>query len=85
MVKMRLSRAGAKKKPYYHVVIIDSRSKRDGKNIDILGSYNPMTEDNQIKLDEEKVLLWHRRGAQPSETVRSLIRKQGIKLTKQSD
>ncbi len=83
MVRMRLSRAGTKKKPYYHVVVADSRSKRDGKNIDVLGYYNPIhpDEEKQYKLNEEKVLHWHQRGAQPSDTVRALIRKQGIQLS----
>ena len=81
MVKIRLARGGSKKRPYYHVVIADSRMKRDGRNIEVIGFYNPMIEENQFKLDEEKVLYWYKRGAQPTDTVRSLIKKQGIELT----
>lgn len=78
---MRLSRAGSKKKPYYHIVVVDSKKKRDGKYIEKLGGYDPIRENNQIELDAEKVLEWYKRGAQPSDTVRSIIRKQGIELT----
>ncbi|MDH4127991.1 MAG: 30S ribosomal protein S16 [Spirochaetota bacterium] len=81
MVRIRLARGGTKKKAHYRVVIIDSRAKRNGKYIDTVGTYNPHINENAITLDEEKVLYWYRKGAQPSETVKSLIKKQGIKLT----
>ncbi len=83
MVKIRLSRGGSKKRPYYHVVAVDSRKKRDGAYIEVLGYYNPLNnvEDQQFKLNEERILNWYRKGAQPSDTVRSLIKKQGIQLT----
>jgi len=83
LVKIRLQRKGAKKKPYYHVVVADSRTRRDGRNIDVVGFYNPVStnEETQVKLDAEKILHWYRRGAQPTETVQGLIKKQGIELT----
>jgi len=82
LVKIKLARAGTKKRPFYHIVIADSRTKRDGKTIERIGSYNPLTNaENQLKLDSEKVLHWYRRGAQPTETVRSIIQKHGIQLT----
>ena len=78
---MRLSRAGKKKKPYYHVVIVESHKKRDGKNIEVIGFYDPLKEENQCNIDAEKAIFWYKRGAQPSDTVKSLIKKQGIELT----
>ncbi|MFI3307755.1 MAG: 30S ribosomal protein S16 [Mycoplasmatota bacterium] len=77
-VKLRLKRMGAKKKPYYRVVAADSRSPRDGKFIEVVGTYNPITEPAQIKFDEEKTLKWLSTGAQPTDTVRSLLSKAGI-------
>jgi small subunit ribosomal protein S16 len=78
---MRLSRAGSKKKPYYHIVIMDSRKRRDGRYIEKIGSYDPIKPEDQVTLNAERVQYWYQKGAQPSETVRSIIRKQGIKLT----
>ena len=66
---------GAKKKPFYRVIVTEKRSKRDGKFVEILGHYNPLTNPAQIKLDHERVNHWIKCGAQPSDTVRSLIRK----------
>ena len=77
-VKLRLRRMGAKKQPFYRVVAADSRSPRDGKFIEILGTYNPLTEPAEIKLDEELILKWLKNGAEPTETVRTLFRKTGI-------
>ncbi|MDD4719022.1 MAG: 30S ribosomal protein S16 [Bacilli bacterium] len=77
-VKLRLRRMGAKKQPFYRVVAADSRSPRDGKFIEILGTYNPLTEPAEIKLNEELILKWLRNGAEPTETVRTLFRKTGI-------
>ncbi len=77
-VKLRLRRMGAKKQPYYRIVAADSRSPRDGKFIEILGTYNPLTQPAEIKLEEELVLKWLRTGAEPTETVRTLFRKTGI-------
>ena len=77
-VKIRLKRMGAKKKPFYRVVVADSRSPRDGRFIEEIGYYNPLTEPAEIKINEERALKWLADGAQPSDTVRSLFRKQGI-------
>lgn len=77
-VKLRLKRMGSKKKPFYRVVAADSRTKRDGKVIDEVGYYNPITEPATVKIDEEKTLSWLANGAQPTDTVRSLLSKQGI-------
>ena len=77
-VKLRLKRMGSKKKPFYRVVAADSRTKRDGEVIDEIGYYNPITEPATVKLDEEKALSWLGNGAQPTDTVRDLLSKQGI-------
>ena len=77
-VKLRLRRMGAKRQPFYRIVAADSRSPRDGKFIEIIGTYNPLTEPAEIKIDEELVLKWLRTGAEPTETVRTLFRKTGI-------
>lgn len=78
MVKIRLKRMGAKKTPFYRVVVADSRFPRDGRFIEEVGTYNPLVEPADIKLDEEKIKTWLRNGAQPTETVKSLIRRSGI-------
>ena len=75
MVKIRLKRVGKKKAPFYHVVVADSRSPRDGKIIDQIGTYDPMTKPSTIVLDNEKVEAWIKNGAQPTETVKALIAK----------
>ncbi len=77
-VKIRLKRMGAKKRPFYRLVVADSRSPRDGRFIEEIGYYNPLTNPAQIKIDEEKALKWLSDGAQPSDTVRSLFRQTGI-------
>lgn len=77
-VKIRLRRMGAKKAPFYRVIVADSRSPRDGKFIEELGYYNPITEPAEIKIDAEKAKKWLEDGAQPSDTVRSLLKKSGI-------
>ena len=74
-VRIRLKRMGAKKRPFYRVIVADARAPRDGRFIDTLGTYNPLTNPAAVKLDPEKVRLWLARGAQPSDTVRSLIKK----------
>ena len=76
MVKIRLQRQGKKKAPFYHVVVADSRSPRDGKIIEKVGTYDPIA--NETKINEEVALKWLRTGAQPSDTVRNLFSKQGI-------
>ncbi len=73
MVKIRLQRQGAKKAPFYHIVVADSRSPRDGKIIEKIGSYDPMTEPSTIVLDKEKLEKWVKNGAKPTETVKNLI------------
>lgn len=75
MVKIRLKRVGAKKAPFYHIVVADSRSPRDGKIIEQLGTYNPMVEPSEIKVDKEKVEKWIKNGAKPTDTVKALIEK----------
>ena len=75
MLAIRLMRMGAKGKPYYRVVVKEKRSKRDGKYIEQLGTYNPMVNPAEIKLNEERVQYWIGVGAQPTETAASLIRK----------
>jgi small subunit ribosomal protein S16 len=78
MVKIRLRRMGRRNRPFYRVVVADIRSPRDGKFIEIIGHYNPLTDPATISIDEEKALKWLRYGAQPSATVRSLLGKLGI-------
>ena len=78
MVKIRLRRMGKRNKPFYRVVVADSRSPRDGKFIDIIGHYDPLTDPATISIDGEKALEWLRYGAQPTDTVRSLFNKLGI-------
>ena len=78
MVKLRLKRMGAKKQPSYRIVAADSRAPRDGRFIEILGFYNPRSNPAEIKLDEENILKWLNNGAQPSDTVRSILSKEGI-------
>ena len=78
MVKIRLRRMGAKKAPFYRVIVADSRSPRDGRFIDELGYYNPLTNPAEIKIDAEKAKKWLGNGAQPTETVKSLLKKSGI-------
>jgi small subunit ribosomal protein S16 len=77
-VKMRLRRMGAKKAPFYRVVVADERSPRDGKFIDEIGYYNPLTNPAEIKINAEKAEQWLKNGAQPTETVKSLLKKSGI-------
>jgi small subunit ribosomal protein S16 len=77
-VKIRLKRIGAKKNPYYRVVVADSRSPRDGKFIEEIGTYDPMAEPAVVKIDADKVSTWLKNGAQPTETVKSLRVRSGI-------
>ena len=77
-VKMRLTRMGAKKAPFYRVIVADSRSPRDGRFIEEIGYYNPLTEPAEIKLDADKAKKWLGNGAQPTETVKALLKKSGI-------
>ncbi len=78
MVKIRLRRMGAKKAPYYRVVVADSRFPRDGRFIEEIGTYNPLTEPSEIKVDKERALTWIKSGAQPTDTVKALFKKAGV-------
>ena len=78
MVKIRLRRMGAKKATFYRIIVADSRSPRDGRFIEEVGYYNPMTTPVELKVDAEKVEKWLQSGAQPTETVKSLLVKSGI-------
>ncbi|HAP15028.1 30S ribosomal protein S16 [Lactococcus muris] len=77
-VKIRLTRMGSKKKPYYRINVADSRSPRDGRFIETVGTYNPLVAENQVTLKEERVMEWLNNGAQPSDTVRNILSKAGI-------
>ena len=77
-VKIRLKRMGAKKKPFYRVVVADSRTSRDGKTIEEIGTYNPLADPGEIKIDAEKAKKWIANGAQPTDTVKSLLKKSGV-------
>ena len=78
MLKIRLRRMGAKKAPFYRLVVADSRAPRDGDFVEEIGYYNPLTEPAQIKVDVEKAAQWLKNGAQPTETVRILLKKSGV-------
>ena len=78
MVKIRLRRMGAKKAPFYRIVVADSRSPRDGRCIEEIGTYNPLTEPAVITVDAEKAQTWIKNGAQPTATVRGLLKKAGV-------
>ena len=75
MVKIRLRRMGAKKAPFYRVVVADSRSPRDGRFIEEIGTYNPLTNPAEIKIDVERVNEWIKNGAQPTDTVKALLKR----------
>ncbi|APH05283.1 30S ribosomal protein S16 [Bacillus weihaiensis] len=77
-VKIRLKRMGAKKSPFYRIVVADSRSPRDGRDIEVVGTYNPVVQPAEVKINEELALKWMQDGAKPSDTVRNLFSKQGI-------
>ena len=77
-VKIRLTRMGDKKSPFYRVVVADARTSRDGKVIDSLGYFNPLIENDNLKLDKEKTLTWLKNGAQPTDTAKELLIKSGV-------
>ena len=77
-VKLRLKRMGSKKKPFYRIVAADSRVARDGKFIELVGTYNPVSEPAEVKINEEVALKWLSNGAQPTDTVRDLLSKNGV-------
>ena len=78
MVKIRLRRMGAKKAPFYRIVVADARSPRDGRCIEEIGTYNPLTNPATVNVDAEKVQAWIKNGAQPTDTVRALLKKAGV-------
>lgn len=77
-VKIRLKRMGAKKTPFYRVVVADSRYPRDGRFLEEIGTYNPLVNPAEVKIDAERVTTWMKNGAQPTDTVKSLLKKAGI-------
>lgn len=77
-VKIRMRRMGSKRKPFYRIVVADSRMPRDGHFIEEVGYYNPLTNPDEVKLEEDKIFEWLEKGAQPSDTVRSLLSKAGL-------
>ncbi|GAB4271482.1 MAG: 30S ribosomal protein S16 [Deferrisomatales bacterium] len=77
-VKIRLARHGAKKRPFYRIVAAPSEAPRDGRFLEVLGTYNPLTDPATIQVKEDRVLDWLGKGAQPTDTVRSLLRKTGV-------
>jgi small subunit ribosomal protein S16 len=77
-VRIRLTRKGTKKRPFYRIVVAHSEAPRDGKFIEIIGTYNPLTDPAEIQIDPEKLRVWLDRGAQPTDTVRSLIKQKGL-------
>lgn len=83
-VRLRLTRVGGKKDPIWRIVVADQRSPRDGRIIEIVGQYNAQTDPSTIKVDEEKVRGWLAKGAQPTDTVRKLLRTQGIETAPQA-
>ena len=78
MVKIRLRRMGAKKAPFYRIVVADARAPRDGRCIEEIGTYNPLVESDNITVDVEKAQNWIKNGAQPTDTVRGLLKKAGV-------
>ncbi len=78
MVKIRLRRMGAKKAPFYRIVVADARAPRDGRCIEEIGTYNPLLESDNITVDAEKAQAWIKNGAQPTDTVRGLLKKAGV-------
>lgn len=77
-VRIRLRRMGSKKRPFYRVIVANSTSPRDGRFIDQLGYYNPLTDPATVKIDADKAILWLERGAQPSDTAADILRREGI-------
>jgi len=77
MLKIRLKRMGMKKKPFYRIVVADSRSPRDGRFVESIGHYNPILDPAEIKVDNDKAAQWIKNGAQPTDTVRAILKKSG--------
>ena len=83
-VKMRLTRMGDKKSPFYRVVVADSRKSRDGEYVDLVGTYNPLKQPEEVKIDVEKAKKWLANGAQPTDTVKGLLVKTGVMEAKKT-
>jgi small subunit ribosomal protein S16 len=79
-LKLRLTRMGSKKRPFYRIVAVNSATRRDGRALEYLGHYNPMVDPEDIKVEQEKVQKWLDKGATPSDTVRSIFRKAGMQI-----
>ncbi|WP_300558702.1 30S ribosomal protein S16 [Companilactobacillus sp.] len=77
-VKIRMKRMGSKVRPFYRIVVADSRSPRDGRFIEQVGYYNPISQPEELKLEDDKIMDWLQKGAQPSDTVRNLLKKHGL-------
>jgi small subunit ribosomal protein S16 len=77
-VRIRLSRMGSKKRPFYRIVVADSRAPRDGRFVEVIGTYNPRTEPVEVQVDSERLQTWLTKGAEPTDTVRSLLKKKGL-------
>jgi len=77
-VRIRLTRKGSKKRPFYRIVVANSEAPRDGKFLEIIGTYNPLTDPPEVHIDPERLRVWLDRGAQPTDTVRSLIKQRGL-------
>ncbi|MGD8370838.1 MAG: 30S ribosomal protein S16 [Syntrophobacterales bacterium] len=77
-VRIRLTRKGTKKRPFYRIVVAHSEAPRDGKFLEIIGTYNPLTDPAEVQIDPERLRVWLDRGAQPTDTVRSLIKQKGL-------
>ena len=84
MLKIRLTRLGDKKSPFYRIVVADSRKARDGEYVDLVGTFNPLTNPEEVKIDAEKATKWLANGAQPTDTVKALLKKSGIEVGKKS-
>ncbi len=77
-IRFRLARFGTKKRPFYRIVVADSRAPRDGRFIEKVGTYDPLQNPEKITLDREKIFMWYKRGARPTETVKNIFKKEGI-------
>jgi len=77
-VRIRLSRMGSTKRPFYRIVVADSRAPRDGKFVEVIGTYNPRTEPVGVQVNSERLQTWLKQGAEPTDTVRSLLKKKGL-------
>ncbi len=84
MLKIRLTRLGDKKSPFYRIVVADSRKARDGEYVEQLGTYNPLTNPEEVKIDVEKANKWLANGAQPTDTVKALLKKSGVETGKKA-